>query len=161
MADDSAPPPKRRQLVNKGRARNPASTLSPAASSPPLTATLARRRRAAPSSGLVHVSSSRHACTVLQRERTRKLYTDDWTIGDEEIEGRRSFQLDEKIEGDRYDLSNFNGLFREMTGPELNLTYLQKHGLQIPLLFKEKSGLGLRVPSTNFSVNDVRTCVGK
>lgn len=97
----------------------------------------------------------------LQRERTRKLYTDDWTIGDEEIEGRRTFQLDEKIECDRYDLSKFNGLFREMTGPELNLMYLQKHGLQIPLLFREKSGLGLRVPSSNFSVNDVRTCVGK
>lgn len=48
-----------------------------------------------------------------------------------------------------------------MTGPELNLTYLQKHGLQIPLLFKEKSGLGLRVPSSNFSINDVRTCVGE
>lgn len=94
------------------------------------------------------------------RERTRKLYTDDWTIGDEEIEGRRTFQLDEKIECDRYDLSNFTGLFREMTGPELNLMFLQKHGLQIPLLFKEKSGLGLRVPSSNFSVNDVRTCVG-
>ncbi|KAL0117142.1 hypothetical protein PUN28_010170 [Cardiocondyla obscurior] len=94
------------------------------------------------------------------RERTRKLYTDDWTLGDEEIEGRRTFQLDEKIEGDKYNLSNFSGLFREMNGSELNLTFLQKHGLQIPLLFKEKSGLGLRVPSSNFSVNDVRTCVG-
>ncbi|CAL1689146.1 unnamed protein product [Lasius platythorax] len=94
------------------------------------------------------------------RERTRKLYTDDWTLGDEEIEGRRTFQLDEKIECERYDLNNFSGLFREMTGPELNLMYLQKYGLQIPLLFKEKSGLGLRVPSSNFSINDVRTCVG-
>ncbi|XP_032669719.1 jmjC domain-containing histone demethylation protein 1-like [Odontomachus brunneus] len=94
------------------------------------------------------------------RERTKKLYTDDWTLGDEEIEGRRTFQLDEKIECERYDLSNFSGLFREMNGSDLNLAYLQKHGLQIPLLFKEMSGLGLRVPSTNFSVNDVRTCVG-
>lgn len=94
------------------------------------------------------------------RERTRKLYTDDWTIGDEEIEGRRTFQLDEKIECDRYNLSNFTGLFREMAGSELNLAYLQKHGLSIPLLFRDKSGLGLRVPSSNFSVNDVRTCVG-
>ncbi|KAK9305490.1 hypothetical protein QLX08_003504 [Tetragonisca angustula] len=94
------------------------------------------------------------------RERTRKLYTDDWTIGDEEIEGRRTFQLDEKIECDRYNLNNFTGLFREMAGPELNLAYLQKHGLSIPLLFRDKSGLGLRVPSSNFTVNDVRTCVG-
>lgn len=89
------------------------------------------------------------------------MYTDDWTIGDEEIEGRRTFQLDEKIECDRYDLSKFSGLFREMSGSEFNLSFLQKYGLQIPILFKEKSGLGLRVPSTNFTVNDVRTCVGK
>ena len=47
-----------------------------------------------------------------------------------------------------------------MAGPELNLAYLQKHGLSIPLLFRDKSGLGLRVPSSNFTVNDVRTCVG-
>lgn len=97
----------------------------------------------------------------MQRERTRKLYTDDWTIGDEDIEGRRSFQLDEKIECERYNLENFSGLFREMNGPELNLAYLQKHGLAIPLLFRDKAGLGLRVPSPNFTVNDVRTCVGK
>lgn len=95
-----------------------------------------------------------------QRERTKKLYTDDWAIGDEEIEGRRTFQLDEKIECERYNLSNFTGLFRIMTGPELNVAYLQKHGLGIPLLFRDKAGLGLRVPSANFSINDVRTCVG-
>lgn len=48
-----------------------------------------------------------------------------------------------------------------MTGPELNLAYVQKNGLNIPLLFRDSSGLGLRVPSSNFSINDVRTCVGK
>ncbi|XP_014300265.1 jmjC domain-containing histone demethylation protein 1 isoform X1 [Microplitis demolitor] len=94
------------------------------------------------------------------RERTRKLYTDDFTYGDEEIEGKRTFKLDEKIECERYDLKNFSGLFREMTGPELNLAYVQKNGLNIPLLFRDSSGLGLRVPSSNFSINDVRTCVG-
>ncbi|KAK0093438.1 hypothetical protein PV326_013533 [Microctonus aethiopoides] len=92
--------------------------------------------------------------------RTRKLYTDDFTYGDEEIEGKRTFQLDEKIECERYDLKHFAGLFREMTGPELNLSYLQKYGLSIPLLFRDCAGLGIRVPSSNFSVNDVRTCVG-
>lgn len=97
----------------------------------------------------------------LQRERTKKLYTDDWAIGDDEIEGRRTFQLDEKIECERYNLTNFSGLFRELTGSEFSLTYLQRHGLTTPLLFKDKAGLGLRVPSPNFSVNDVRTCVGK
>ncbi|CAH2052035.1 unnamed protein product, partial [Iphiclides podalirius] len=35
-----------------------------------------------------------------------------------------------------------------------------KNGFTTPLLFKEKNGLGLRVPTSNFTVNDVRMCVG-
>jgi hypothetical protein len=39
----------------------------------------------------------------LQRDRKeRKHYTDDWALGDEEIEGRRSFRLDDKMESDRF-----------------------------------------------------------
>lgn len=44
---------------------------------------------------------------------------------------------------------------------DFNLAYLQKHGFNTPLLFRDKAGLGLRVPSPNFSVNDVRMCVGE
>lgn len=44
---------------------------------------------------------------------------------------------------------------------DLNLAYLQRHGFNTPILFKEKTGLGLQVPSQTFTVNDVRTCVGK
>jgi F-box and leucine-rich repeat protein 10/11 len=39
-------------------------------------------------------------------------------------------------------------------------SFLQQYGFNIPLLFKEKTGLGIRVPSTNFTINDVRMCVG-
>lgn len=42
----------------------------------------------------------------------------------------------------------------------LIISYLQQHGFNIPLLIKDKSGLGLQVPSPNFSINDVRMCVG-
>ena len=45
--------------------------------------------------------------------------------------------------------------------PDFNLAYLQRHGFNTPLLFRDKTGLGLRVPSPNFSVNDVRMCVGE
>ena len=39
----------------------------------------------------------------LQRDRKeRKHYTDDWALGDEEIEGRRSFRLEDKMESDRF-----------------------------------------------------------
>jgi hypothetical protein len=44
---------------------------------------------------------------------------------------------------------------------DFTISYLQKNGFTIPLLFNDKVGLGLHVPSPNFSVNDVRTCVGK
>lgn len=82
-------------------------------------------------------------------------------MGDEEFEGRRVFSVEEKIESDKYDLKNFNGLYNEITGPELTVTYFQKNGFNIPLLVKDKTGLGIRVPSQNFEVNDVRTCVGE
>lgn len=41
-----------------------------------------------------------------------------------------------------------------------NFKYIQENGLSSPLVFKEKSGLGMRVPSENFKVSDVKACVG-
>ncbi len=38
--------------------------------------------------------------------------------------------------------------------------YIQKNGFECPFVFVDKSGLGLRVPSENFQVNDVKACVG-
>lgn len=38
--------------------------------------------------------------------------------------------------------------------------FLQQYGFNIPLLFKEKTGLGIKVPSSDFTVRDVRQCVG-
>ncbi|XP_052126433.1 jmjC domain-containing histone demethylation protein 1 [Frankliniella occidentalis] len=90
------------------------------------------------------------------RDRKPKLYTDDWAIADEEIEGGRLFQLDDKLESDRYE-QNF---VKEMNGKDFTVQYIQRHGFSTPVLFKEKSGLGMVVPSKNFSINDVRTCVG-
>lgn len=39
-------------------------------------------------------------------------------------------------------------------------SYIQEHGFTAPLLIKEKTGLGLRVPDSDFSIGDVRSCVG-
>lgn len=63
----------------------------------------------------------------------------------------------DKLESPRFAQS---GMVREMKGSDLSVAYLQQYGFNIPLLFKDKSGLGLRVPSPNFSIRDVRTCVG-
>lgn len=76
----------------------------------------------------------------LQRERKqKKLYSEDWALGDDEIEGRRSFNLQEKLENPEFATHN---IVKEMHGNELNVAYLQKHGFNTPLLFREKTGLG-------------------
>ncbi|CAD5110794.1 DgyrCDS159 [Dimorphilus gyrociliatus] len=47
-----------------------------------------------------------------------------------------------------------------LSGSELNLAYFQKNGFTKPISINDKSGLGLRVPSQNFTVADVKACVG-
>lgn len=51
--------------------------------------------------------------SLFQRERKeRKLYSDDWALGDEEIEGHHTFDLEQKMKSDE-----FNSCFvKDMTG---------------------------------------------
>ncbi|XP_050442390.1 jmjC domain-containing histone demethylation protein 1 isoform X3 [Adelges cooleyi] len=103
-------------------------------------------------------SDSKYSSRTTRTRKEKKTYSEDWAYGDEEeIEGVRSFSLHDKLDSDRYTQYNF---VKQMDGKEFTVAYLQKHGFVIPLLFKDKTGLGLHVPSQNFSVNDVRTCVG-
>ncbi|XP_021003614.3 LOW QUALITY PROTEIN: lysine-specific demethylase 2B [Parasteatoda tepidariorum] len=90
-----------------------------------------------------------------KRVKERKHYTED-CLQDEEIEGRRMFSVEEKLTCDRFE----SGFVDEMKGEDFNLKYLQEHGFVKPVLFKDKAGLGMRMPSANFTVNDVRQCVG-
>ncbi|KAI5722053.1 hypothetical protein M8J76_002946 [Diaphorina citri] len=94
--------------------------------------------------------------TRTRDRKERKLYTDDWTLGDDDIEGKRTFNLQDKLESDRF-VQNF---VKEMHGTDFNIGYLQRYGFSTPLLFREKTGLGLQVPSSSFSINDIRTSVG-
>ncbi|XP_052738822.1 jmjC domain-containing histone demethylation protein 1 isoform X2 [Bicyclus anynana] len=93
----------------------------------------------------------------LRERKQRKLYSDEWALGDDEAEGGRGFSLADKLESSRFE---HTGSVHEMHGTDLTIAYLQKNGFTTPLLFKEKTGLGLRVPTSNFTVNDVRMCVG-
>ncbi|XP_026314216.1 jmjC domain-containing histone demethylation protein 1 [Hyposmocoma kahamanoa] len=93
----------------------------------------------------------------LRERKQRKLYSDEWALGDDEAEGGRGFSLADKLESARFEHS---GSILEMHGADLTVSYLQKNGFTTPLLFKDKIGLGLRVPTSNFTVNDVRMCVG-
>ena len=46
-------------------------------------------------------------------------------------------------------------------GNDLTLEYFECSGFNNPILVQEKSGLGLKVPSNDFTVADVERLVGK
>ncbi|XP_053376119.1 lysine-specific demethylase 2B-like isoform X2 [Mercenaria mercenaria] len=92
---------------------------------------------------------------LLLRVKERKTYTDH-ELDDDEIEGKRSYKIEDKLTSDKYN----KDYVKKLHGEEFNLRYLQENGLQYPILFAEKNGLGLRVPSDNFKVCDVKACVG-
>ncbi|KAH3886544.1 hypothetical protein DPMN_010555, partial [Dreissena polymorpha] len=89
------------------------------------------------------------------RVKERKTYTDQ-EIDDDEIEGKRSYKIEDKVSDDRHNKE----YVQYLRGEEFNLRYMQENGLKFPILFEEKAGLGLRVPSLNFKVSDVKACVG-
>ncbi|XP_060069633.1 lysine-specific demethylase 2B-like [Ylistrum balloti] len=89
------------------------------------------------------------------RAKERKTYTDE-DLDDDDIEGKRAFNLEEKLQSKKYN-KNF---VKVMKGHELNMSYLQANGLEAPIVMYDKTGLGMRVPSQNFRVNDVKQCVG-
>ncbi|KOB72758.1 putative JmjC domain-containing histone demethylation protein 1B [Operophtera brumata] len=69
------------------------------------------------------------ATAGLRERKQRKLYSDEWALGDDEAEGGRGFSLADKLESPRFEFPN-------------SLSRL------------------CRVPTSNFTVNDVRMCVG-
>lgn len=93
----------------------------------------------------------------LRERKQRKLYSDEWALGEDDVEGVRGFSVAEKLESPKFAQT---GMVREMKGFDLSIGFFQQYGFNIPLLFREKTGLGLRVPSTDFTINDVRMCVG-
>lgn len=89
------------------------------------------------------------------RGAIRRRYEDDG-ISDEEIEGKRTFDLEEKLTTNKYN-ANFVVF---MEGKDFNIEYIQRGGLRDPLIFKTSDGLGIKMPDPDFSVNDVRLYVG-
>ncbi|CAG5136102.1 unnamed protein product [Candidula unifasciata] len=89
------------------------------------------------------------------RAKERKLYIDQ-EIDEDDIYGRRTYSLEDKLTNDRFNAS----MVEELKGSEFTMEWMQRHGLIRPIVFYEKTGLGLRVPSENFKVSDVKQCVG-
>ncbi|NWH95522.1 KDM2A demethylase, partial [Aegithalos caudatus] len=89
------------------------------------------------------------------RGTMRRRYEDDG-ISDDEIEGKRTFDLEEKLSTNK-----FNSTFVVfMEGKDFTVEYIQRGGLRDPLIFRSSDGLGIKMPDPDFSVNDVRLCVG-
>uniref|UniRef100_A0A673KBW1 [histone H3]-dimethyl-L-lysine(36) demethylase n=1 Tax=Sinocyclocheilus rhinocerous TaxID=307959 RepID=A0A673KBW1_9TELE len=89
------------------------------------------------------------------RTGTRRRYQDDG-ISDDEIEGKRSFDLEEKLQSDRYN----SDLVKIMDGKDFTLEYIQREGLRDPIIFKKADGLGIKMPDPDFSVSDVKLFIG-
>ncbi|CAJ1053010.1 lysine (K)-specific demethylase 2Aa isoform X1 [Xyrichtys novacula] len=89
------------------------------------------------------------------RAGTRRRYHDDG-ISDEEIDGRRMFDLEEKVSSQRFSSDRV----LRMEGKDLTYEFVQRGGLRDPILFEKPEGLGLKMPDPDFSVNDVKMFVG-
>ncbi|XP_039975712.1 lysine-specific demethylase 2A isoform X2 [Xiphias gladius] len=89
------------------------------------------------------------------RTGTRRRYQDDG-ISDDEIEGKRMFDLDEKLQCNRFS----SDLVKHMEGKDFTFEYIQREGLREPIIFKTADGLGIQMPDPDFSVSDVKLFVG-
>ncbi|XP_059168236.1 lysine-specific demethylase 2A-like isoform X2 [Physella acuta] len=89
------------------------------------------------------------------RAKERKKYSDQ-EIDEDDIDGRRMYSVEEKLTCESFNAD----MVHELKGPEFTMEWLQKNGLVRPIVFLDKTGLGLRVPSENFKVSDVKRCVG-
>ncbi|XP_029988961.1 lysine (K)-specific demethylase 2Aa isoform X2 [Sphaeramia orbicularis] len=89
------------------------------------------------------------------RAGTRRRYHDDG-ISDEEIDGRRMFDLEEKVHSQRF---NSDRVIR-MEGKDFTYEFVQRGGLRDPIIFDKPAGLGIKMPDSDFSVNDVKLFVG-
>ncbi|XP_054826546.1 lysine-specific demethylase 2A isoform X1 [Eublepharis macularius] len=90
-----------------------------------------------------------------QRGAMRRRYEDDG-ISDDEIEGKRTFDLEEKLTTNKFN-ANFVVF---MEGKDFTVEYIQRGGLRDPLIFQNSDGLGIKMPDPDFSVSDVRLYVG-
>uniref|UniRef100_A0A8C2ZJW2 [histone H3]-dimethyl-L-lysine(36) demethylase n=1 Tax=Cyclopterus lumpus TaxID=8103 RepID=A0A8C2ZJW2_CYCLU len=73
-----------------------------------------------------------------QRTGTRRRYQDDG-ISDDEIEGKRMFDLDEKLQCVRFK----SDLIKNMEGKDFTFEYIQREGLRDPIIFDNADGLGI------------------
>ncbi|XP_066835088.1 lysine-specific demethylase 2B isoform X11 [Anser cygnoides] len=85
----------------------------------------------------------------------RRRYDED--LSDvEEIVSARSFDLEEKLRSRAYG----GDFVRAMDGRDFTFEYVQREALRVPLIFRNKDGLGIKMPDPDFTVRDVKLLVG-
>ncbi|XP_068510046.1 lysine-specific demethylase 2B isoform X12 [Anas acuta] len=90
-----------------------------------------------------------------KRALGRRRYDED--ISDvEEIVSARSFDLEEKLRSRAYG----GDFVRAMDGRDFTFEYVQREALRVPLIFRNKDGLGIKMPDPDFTVRDVKLLVG-
>uniref|UniRef100_M4AI02 Lysine-specific demethylase 2B n=1 Tax=Xiphophorus maculatus TaxID=8083 RepID=M4AI02_XIPMA len=91
------------------------------------------------------------------RSICRRMYDENEDLSDvEEIVNIRGFSVEEKLASDCYN-SEFVHL---MEGRDFTYEYVQREALRIPLIFKEKDELGIRMPDSEFTVSEIKGLVG-
>uniref|UniRef100_UPI003AAB6859 lysine (K)-specific demethylase 2Bb n=1 Tax=Centroberyx gerrardi TaxID=166262 RepID=UPI003AAB6859 len=91
------------------------------------------------------------------RSICRRMYDENEDLSDvEEIANIRGFSLEEKLASNGYN-ANFVHM---MEGKEFTYEYVQREALRSPLIFKQKDGLGIRMPDPEFTVSEIKGLVG-
>ncbi|XP_041826083.1 lysine-specific demethylase 2B isoform X2 [Melanotaenia boesemani] len=91
------------------------------------------------------------------RSICRRMYDENEDLSDvEEIANVRGFSVEEKLVSESYS-ANFVHL---MEGKDFTYEYVQREALRIPLIFKEKDELGIRMPDPEFTVSEIKGLVG-
>nr|XP_019589576.1 PREDICTED: lysine-specific demethylase 2B isoform X2 [Rhinolophus sinicus] len=92
-----------------------------------------------------------------QRPIDRQRYDENEDLSDvEEIVSVRGFSLEEKLRSQLYQ----GDFVHAMEGKDFNYEYVQREALRVPLIFREKDGLGIKMPAPDFTVRDVKLLVG-
>ena len=99
-----------------------------------------------------------------QKRASRKKKLQDgtvaWAAAEMQIEGVRSFDLEEKLASkSRYPA----GFVKTMLGKEVSVAHFQKEGFNNPIHVPDKTDLDLKMPSAagkTFGVQDIRSAVG-
>ncbi|KAM8816668.1 lysine-specific demethylase 2B isoform 9-T9 [Rhynchonycteris naso] len=93
----------------------------------------------------------------LLRPIDRQRYDENEDLSDvEEIVSVRGFSLEEKLRSQLYQ----GDFVHAMEGKDFNYEYVQREALRVPLIFREKDGLGIKMPDPDFTVRDVKLLVG-